>query len=153
MLGRRGLLGAAAAVAVAAPARAQWWPFGAKAAAPQQDLKPLPARHNDKYAGGRPLTPEADATTYNNFYEFGSDKDIAAAAQALPVAPWTIEIAGMVAKPRTIGLEDLLKQVSLEERDLSPSLRGGVGDDGAVDRLPDGRPGEAGRAAPPAPNT
>ena len=65
---------------------------------------------------GRPVTAEADATSYNNYYEFGTDKSIARAAQRLPVAPWSIKIDGMVDKPITMGLEDLLKKVQLEQR-------------------------------------
>jgi len=64
----------------------------------------------------RPITPEQDATHYNNFYEFSEDKQLADAAQALPTLPWSINIAGMVNKPRTIAFEDLMKQVNLEER-------------------------------------
>ena len=115
VLARRGLLGGVGAIAMAGPAAAQWRLFGGDAP-PQQDLKPLPAPHNDRYAPGRELTPEKDSTTYNNFYEFGSEKSVAGAAQALVVDPWSIELAGMVAKPRSIALEDLLKQVHLEER-------------------------------------
>jgi sulfoxide reductase catalytic subunit YedY len=77
---------------------------------------PARAAPNPRYAAGRALTDESDATTYNNFYEFGTDKSIWRAAQRLPVSPWQIEIAGMVDKPRTMDLEDLLKHVSLEER-------------------------------------
>jgi sulfoxide reductase catalytic subunit YedY len=69
-----------------------------------------------KYPPGRPVTPAADVENYNNFYEFGTDKDIADAAQALPVSPWSVELAGLVEKPRTLALEDLLRQVTLEER-------------------------------------
>ena len=115
VMARRALLGGAGAIAVAAPARAQWHLFGGPGA-PATPLAPLPAQRDAKYDGGRPLTPEKDSTTYNNYYEFGEDKDIAGAAQALPVDPWSVEIAGMVARPRTIALEDLLKQVTLEER-------------------------------------
>ena len=69
-----------------------------------------------KYKPGRDITPEADATTYNNFYEFGTDKSIYRAAQRLPISPWSISIEGMVSKPRKVDLDDLLKQVQLEER-------------------------------------
>ena len=65
---------------------------------------------------GRPITPEGDATTYNNYYEFGTDKSISRAAQRLPIAPWSIKIDGMVDKPMTLGLDDLLKKVKLEQR-------------------------------------
>ena len=80
--------------------------------------KSLPARAeaNAKYPPGRAVTPESDATTYNNFYEFGDDKSIWRAAQKLPVSPWQIEFAGMVDKPRTMEIADLLKQVQLEDR-------------------------------------
>ena len=74
------------------------------------------APRNPKFDGGRELTAEKDATTYNNFYEFGTDKSISRAAQRLPISPWTIKVEGMVAAPKTIDLDDLLKQVQLEER-------------------------------------
>ena len=57
-----------------------------------------------------------DVTTYNNYYEFGTDKsDPARHAPKLKVRPWTISIEGAVKKPRTIGIEDLLK-LGQEER-------------------------------------
>ncbi len=77
---------------------------------------PVHAEPNPKYPAGRPITPEADSTTYNNYYEFGDDKSIARAAQRLPVSPWQIEFAGMVDKPRTMDVADLLKQVQVEDR-------------------------------------
>ena len=77
---------------------------------------PASAATDAKYPPGRAVTPEADATTYNNFYEFGDDKSIWRAAQRLPVSPWQIEFAGMVDKPRTMDLADLLKQVQVEDR-------------------------------------
>jgi sulfoxide reductase catalytic subunit YedY len=76
-----------------------------------------PAPRNARFAdAGRPVTPEAIKSTYNNFYEFGSHKQIWRAAQALPIRPWEIKIDGMVERPFTIGIDDLLKQVALEER-------------------------------------
>ena len=98
VLARRSVLSGAAALAVAGIAR------------------PAQAAPNPRYPAGRALTDESDATTYNNFYEFGTDKSIWRAAQRLPTSPWQIEIAGMVDKPRTIDLDDLLKQVPVEER-------------------------------------
>ena len=71
---------------------------------------------NTAFNPGRKVTDEKYATTYNNYYEFGESKDIWQDAQALKQRPWTIKLDGMVAKPRTIGIDDLLKQVSLEER-------------------------------------
>ena len=62
------------------------------------------------------MTEEKYATTYNNYYEFSEDKNLWRAAQALKQRPWTIKLDGMLKQPRTIGIDDLLKQVSLEER-------------------------------------
>ena len=71
---------------------------------------------NPAFKPGRAVTEEKYATTYNNYYEFGESKNIWRDAQALKQRPWTIKLDGMMAKPRTIDIDDLLKQVSLEER-------------------------------------
>lgn len=71
---------------------------------------------NEKYTLDRPITPEKLNLTYNNFYEFGSHKQIHEAAQALKIRPWEIEVDGEVEKPMTIGIDDLLKKMPLEER-------------------------------------
>ncbi len=63
------------------------------------------------------LTPYDDVTSYNNFYEYGTSKDEPARnAHQLKTAPWNIEIEGQVKKPKTLGIEDLLKLAPLEER-------------------------------------
>jgi methionine sulfoxide reductase catalytic subunit len=62
-------------------------------------------------------TPKEDITSYNNFYEFGWDKaDPAKYAGALTTKPWSVEIGGLVDKPGTYGLDDLLAGETLEER-------------------------------------
>jgi len=62
-------------------------------------------------------TPYKDASTYNNFYEFGTDKsDPAANAHTLKTSPWSVDIEGLVAKPGKLNLEDLLKLSPQEER-------------------------------------
>ncbi len=99
VLKRRSLLAAAGAMTIL-PA------LTAKA-----DANSVPA-----FAPGRALTEEKYATTYNNYYEFGESKNIWRDAQALKQRPWTIKLDGMMAKPRTIDIDDLLKQVSTEER-------------------------------------
>ena len=63
------------------------------------------------------LTDYKDASTYNNFYEFGTDKaDPARNAHTLKTTPWTVEIEGLVKKPGKYALEDLLKMGAQEER-------------------------------------
>lgn len=63
------------------------------------------------------LTAYKDATTYNNFYEFGTDKsDPAKRAHTLVTQPWTVEIEGLVKKPGRVNLEDLMKWGAMEER-------------------------------------
>ena len=90
------------------------------AAASAQDKDPsahlYPARRNEKYGVPTPMTDEKRATTYNNFYEFGTDKSIWRDAQKLEVRPWTIKVGGMVEKPFEIGIDDLLAKMPLEER-------------------------------------
>ena len=63
------------------------------------------------------LTDYKDASTYNNFYEFGTDKaDPARNAHTLKTSPWTVEVEGLVKKPGRYGMEDLLKLSAQEER-------------------------------------
>ena len=63
------------------------------------------------------LTDYKDASSYNNFYEFGTDKsDPAKNAHTLKTSPWTVEIEGLVKKPAKYTLEDLLKLSAQEER-------------------------------------
>ena len=62
-------------------------------------------------------TPFESAATYNNFYEFGTDKaEPAQKAQKFIIDPWTIQVEGEVLKPRTFGMDELLKLSALEER-------------------------------------
>ncbi|HEX9699507.1 MAG TPA: protein-methionine-sulfoxide reductase catalytic subunit MsrP [Acidobacteriota bacterium] len=75
-----------------------------------------PAQRNLRYRLDRDVTQQVLATTYNNYYEFGSSKTIHQKAQALPIRPWQIAIEGMVEKPLVIGIDDLLAKMSLEER-------------------------------------
>jgi sulfoxide reductase catalytic subunit YedY len=63
------------------------------------------------------LTDYKDASTYNNFYEFGTDKaDPARNAGTLQTRPWTVSIEGLVKQPKTYGIEELLKLSAQEER-------------------------------------
>ena len=75
-----------------------------------------PAKQNPAFVPGRELTDEKLATTYNNFYEFGSHKRISDAAQKLTLRPWEVKIDGMVAKEITIDAEELVRKMPVEER-------------------------------------
>ncbi|MEM9291494.1 MAG: protein-methionine-sulfoxide reductase catalytic subunit MsrP [Acidobacteriota bacterium] len=79
----------------------------------------FPAKRNEKYqlGQGRPLTPEKTAAAYNNFYEFTTAKGkVWQLAQGYPVDPWTVEVTGLVEKPRTFDLDSLFRLAPLEER-------------------------------------
>lgn len=63
------------------------------------------------------LTEYKDATTYNNYYEFGTDKsDPARNAHTLKTQPWSVAVEGLVKSPKTFTLEELLKLSPMEER-------------------------------------
>jgi sulfoxide reductase catalytic subunit YedY len=81
---------------------------------PSAPLYPVP--RNERYALDRPITDESLVTTYNNFYEFGSHKQIWQAAQSLEVRPWTVTLDGMVEQEQTLDIDDLLRRMPLEER-------------------------------------
>ena len=69
-----------------------------------------------KFSTDEPKTPLKDITSYNNFYEFGTDKgDPKRYAGNLKTRPWTVEVDGEVHKPKTFDIEELLK-MPLEER-------------------------------------
>ena len=106
-----GLLGLAAmgashqAFAQAVPRPGQWPPLSAQASTLAGAM------------ASEALTPYKDATTYNNFYEFGTDKsDPGRNAHTLKTSPWSVEIEGLVKKPGRMNLEDLLKLSPMEER-------------------------------------
>jgi methionine sulfoxide reductase catalytic subunit len=69
------------------------------------------------YDTDEPLTPYQSVTTYNNFYEFGEDKDEPAEnAHTLKTRPWSITVEGEVAKPQVIDIDTLLSWFPLEQR-------------------------------------
>ena len=69
-------------------------------------------------ASGEMLTPQKIATTYNNYYEFGTGKDEPSknAPKWQPASPWTIRIEGEVVQPKTLDVDEILKLAPLEER-------------------------------------
>src|SRR4051794_28226162 len=98
VMSRRAALVGAGSIALAAPALAQ------QGEAPTR---------NPRYEAGRDITPEKQATTYNNYYEYSESKNLWESAQTLKQRPWTIRLEGQLKEPRSIDVDDLLKQVQL----------------------------------------
>jgi len=83
---------------------------GNEAATPAGTPEPTPDLRQE-------LTSFDSITTYNNYYEFSTDKQgVAPLAANFRTRPWTVEVGGLVAKPTTFGIEDLLRQFTQEER-------------------------------------
>lgn len=77
----------------------------------------LPSKANPAYVVMDKQTAYKDATTYNNFYEFGTDKsDPAKTAGSLKTQPWIVTVEGEIKKPFTLDLDGLRKLAPLEER-------------------------------------
>jgi methionine sulfoxide reductase catalytic subunit len=117
--GRRDVLKLLAA-GVAGPTLATWAARDALAQVQRPGkLTPLPGGRS-AVAGATTMekpTEYKDATSYNNFYEFGTDKDDPARnAHTLKTSPWTVEVEGLVKKPARYGIEDLVKLSAQEER-------------------------------------
>lgn len=82
-------------------------------------LPPLPGKASSVPGANtvEKLTSYSDASTYNNYYEFGTDKsDPVDTAKTLKPRPWTVAVEGLVNKPGTFDLDALLKLSPMEER-------------------------------------
>lgn len=101
--------GAAASTLIGGAAHA-----AATQADPTADLYPRP--RNKDFVLDRDVTAEGFSATYNNFYEFGSHKRIASAAQKLHLRPWTVQVDGLCETPKTFDIDDLIRSMPLEER-------------------------------------
>ena len=107
-LNRRSFLIGLAAMALA--------PSGRSAAAASAG-EPLKAKRNERFAVEDAPTTLKSITTYNNFYEFGVNKDDPSRlAHTLKPRPWTIQVDGHVARPKKYDIEELMRLFSLEER-------------------------------------
>jgi sulfoxide reductase catalytic subunit YedY len=111
---RRNFVTGAAALGVGALALKRvpglWHPEAVHA---DQKLATVPS----KYALPDAQTPFAKATTYNNYYEFGTDKsEPAKNAHTLHTRPWTVQVTGLVKKPQTIDIDTIMKYRPLEDR-------------------------------------
>ncbi len=118
-LHRRQLIQAMAG-GVAGTAAAMWALRDALAQTPRPGKLAALAGARSEVAGAatmEKITSYKDASSYNNFYEFGTDKsDPAENAHTLKSTPWTVEIEGQVRKPGKYAIEDLLKLSAQEER-------------------------------------
>jgi sulfoxide reductase catalytic subunit YedY len=126
LLSRRRLLKWAGlgSIALAAGGGFWWWYGGGsdedvlaagRVETPGMDL--YPAVSNSQFGElDRPLTAEPEAARYCNFYEFTATKRVWRSVEAFQPVPWTLEVSGLVAMPRTFDLDDLLHGFPLEER-------------------------------------
>ena len=115
-LDRRSLLKGAAAGGLLASAGLMGLGRAEAAGEPDPSTALYPAKPNPAYGLDRPVTAEKLSTSYNNFYEFGTDKDIVDRSQALKIRPWTIKLDGLVEKEQTLAIDDLFKKMQFEER-------------------------------------
>ncbi len=80
-------------------------------------LAPIPGIVKSPFSTDEKITPYEVTTTYNNFYEFGTDKDQPAKlAKDFRTRPWTIAVEGEAARPRVFDIDTVLKLAPLEER-------------------------------------
>ena len=112
-LNRREFMRAAAGLGVAGGLYSAGMLISGKAHAGTQ----LAGVKKSAYSVNETLTPLEAVTNYNNFYEFGTDKDDPAAhAGKLKTRPWQVKIEGEIKKPRTYDIDELMKLAPLEER-------------------------------------
>lgn len=79
-------------------------------------LAPLKGRLDQNFTLARPLTARRVAASYNNFYEFTGTKAVWEYVQRFETKPWRLEISGLVKRPRTYGVQELIAGQELEER-------------------------------------
>lgn len=113
LLKSMGFIGASALLSSSATADWFWEDDDKK----KQVLKPLSFSESSEFSTDEKLTPFEKATSYNNFYEFGTDKsDPADHAGELVTDPWTLKVDGLVEKPITLDAAALTSKFALEER-------------------------------------
>jgi sulfoxide reductase catalytic subunit YedY len=116
-MNRRAFMAAAATGLGAAAAGKALRGLAQPAAVEAQDLQKLATVKSPLSTTGLALTPLEDITHYNNFYEFGVNKDDPAKnAWKLHTRPWSVQVEGLVSKPKTFDIDTLLKLRPQEER-------------------------------------
>ncbi len=113
---RRAILRGLGYAGLAAAAAPLFVPVDAARAAGDPTADRYPAPTNRLLSVDFPLTPEEIATRYNNFYEFGSHKNVWKAAQALEIRPWEVVVDGMVEREMRMEADKLIRAMPLEER-------------------------------------
>lgn len=83
---------------------------------PVEQLALYPAKRNEQFTYGREETLRRDAAEYTNFYEFSDRKDNYRYVGPFRPSPWSVEVGGLCATPRTFDLDDLYAAFALEER-------------------------------------
>ena len=115
--GRRKFLKVAAAGAVGIVAGGGILTSIVKASAPPSPMDDWKPKHPSVFNGNEKPNSFEDITTYNNYYEFGTDKsDPARNAGSFKTSPWKVSVEGAVKKPTTYNLEDLIKGMTMEDR-------------------------------------
>ncbi len=88
-------------------------PLSACAATVPQGVALQPSKYDSKER----MNSYSDVTTYNNYYEFGSDKsDPSRNSRLFAPTPWTVDVGGLVKKPAKFAIDDLLRGVTMEDR-------------------------------------
>jgi sulfoxide reductase catalytic subunit YedY len=114
---RRRVLQAAGAVALGGVIGAHGEVARAEYPSPDPKAQKLAAKTNARFVALDQITPFKDITTYNNFYEFGTDKaDPAQNAGTLRPHPWKVSVEGEIKNPKVYDIDELLKLAPLEER-------------------------------------
>jgi sulfoxide reductase catalytic subunit YedY len=128
VMNRRGLMTSAGAIAIAGALAGCGQQENAQgtgtkptqtavAEGPDPTLSLYPAKRNEAYKVDRDITPEKIVASYNNYYEFGPEKDDPVRyADRLPIRPWEISFEGMVEKPFKTDFDTLIKAMPVEER-------------------------------------
>ena len=85
---------------------------------PAGGAEAYPAKRNDEFEGGRPITPEDIAAQHNNFYEFypGRAGPVYRYVDGFELRPWKVEIAGLVEEERKVDIDEIAAIAPLEER-------------------------------------
>lgn len=111
-LSRRNFLGVLGAAALGCAPNAD----GVESTIPEQ-RPPYPFPRSPRFKLDRRLSDQSIAATFNNFYEFSPVKDqVWQLTEKFRTSPWTIEVSGLVHKPRTFAVEELIRSMPMEER-------------------------------------